>query len=314
MVAHAYTEAGYPRRRVLKACGIASSSYYYRPKPGSRGKRASAVTFDTSGRCYSNVEIMHMVCEYLNREFVDYGYVKVAKWLQRKGFIINRKKVLRLMREQGILLGRPKRPSSGKVWVKELLPQTRRPFEYLEFDIKFVRIDGMGRHAMLLTVLDVLSRANVGHILQWSIRKEDVIALFETIFRSIPLPEHVTVRSDNGSQFEAGLVRDYFKERSVQQEFTRPATPEQNAHIEGYHSVVLRTVCDALELRNLQQAQQTFDRFRDFYNLERIHSGIGYRTPEEVLMMHGITITTPKQPSTITNNLLQNMTNIVSNF
>jgi transposase InsO family protein len=257
---------------------------------------------------------MHMVCEYLNREFVDYGYVKVTKWLQRKGFIINRKKVLRLMRERGILLGRPKRPSSGKVWVKELLPHTRGPFEYLEFDITFVRIDGVGRNAMLLTVLDVLSRANVGHLLQWSIRKEDVIALFETIFRSIPLPEHVTVRSDNGSQFEAGLVRDYFKERSVQQEFTRPATPQQNAHIEGYHSVVQRSVCDALELHNLQQAQQTFDRFRDFYNLERIHSGIGYRTPEEVLKTYGITIATQKQPSTITNILLQNMTNIVSNF
>jgi transposase InsO family protein len=260
---------------------------------------------------------MHMVCEYLNREFVDYGYVKVTKWLQRKGFIINRKKVLRLMREQGILLGRPNRPSSGKVWVQELLPQTRRPFEYLEFDIEFMRIDGVGRHAMLLTVLDVLSRANVGPILQWSIRKDDAIALFETVFHSIPLPEHVTVRSDNGSQFEAGLVRDYFKERSVQQEFTRPATPEQNAHVEGYHNVVQRDVSDAVELHNLQQAQQTqqtFDRFRDFANLERIYSGIGFRTSEEVLMMYVIIITTPKQPSTVTINQLQNMTNIVSNF
>jgi hypothetical protein len=63
MVAHAYTEAGYPRRCVLTVCGLASSSYYYRPKPGSRGKRASAVAVDMSGCRYCSVEITRMACE-----------------------------------------------------------------------------------------------------------------------------------------------------------------------------------------------------------------------------------------------------------
>ncbi len=72
------------------------------------------------------------------------------------------------------------------------------------------------------------------------------------------------------------------------QEFTRPATPEQNAHIESYHSIITSAVCNRFEFENLSHAQEVFIRWESFYNDERIHSGIEYKSPKKYLNQHNI--------------------------
>jgi transposase InsO family protein len=86
----------------------------------------------------------------------------------------------------------------------------------------------------------------------------------------------------------AEMVQKYFRERKVVQEFTKPATPEQNAHIEAYHSILERAVCRRYEFDSLQQAGETLDRFKKFYNYKRIHSGIGYKSPYRFLLQRGV--------------------------
>lgn len=136
---------------------------------------------------------------------------------------------------------------------------------------------------MMLTIIDVMSRCTPGFLLQYSVKKEDVKELFDDVFHRFTIPKHVTVRSDNGSQFESQVVREYFAGLNIVQEFTRPATPDMNAHIEGYHSVVQRAVCDRISFDSLEHAQEVMERFHQFYNFERLHSGIGYLTPAEKL-------------------------------
>jgi len=114
------------------------------------------------------------------------------------------------------------------------------------------------------------------------------VALFDTIFESYRLPERFYVRNDNGSQFVAETVQQYFRDKKVTQEFTKPATPQQNAHIESYHSIMERAVCKRHEFDSLEQAKQTMDRFREFYNFRRIHSGVGYTSPCKFLLKRGI--------------------------
>ncbi len=126
-----------------------------------------------------------------------------------------------------------------------------------------------------------------------SIKKEDVVALFTYIRQNFILPQKVTVRSDNGSQFVAQLVRNQLIEMKINQEFTKPATPEQNAHIESYHSIVERTICQKYQFESLKEANDTFDRFQKFYNHERVHSGIGYTSPMKYLKEKGFTISNP---------------------
>lgn len=84
-------------------------------------------------------------------------------------------------------------------------------------------------------MIDVFSRWNMEHIIKWTIRQEDVVILFDKIFETYELPDNFYVRNDNGSQFIADLVQQYFQNKNIIQEFTgrhsaKPATPEQNAH------------------------------------------------------------------------------------
>lgn len=139
----------------------------------------------------------------------------------------------------------------------------------------------------MLTVLDVDSRWVMGHYMGWSIRKVHVKALFEQILSSYSLPEMITARSDNGSQFIAVIVREYLADMDVAQEFTRPATPQQNGYVEAWHSIIERSICRKMELMDLDDARRTLREFVNYYNTERIHSGVGFKSAQHYLIEKG---------------------------
>lgn len=214
---------------------------------------------------------------------MNYGYIKVSKWLKEKGFKINKKKVYRLMKENKLLYTKIKPDRTGKEYVKYRKVKAEKPFSNLQVDLKYIHIHGQNRNALLLTIIDVYSRMALTHRLAWSVNKTIVKNAFEEVLRQYSLPDKVTVRNDNGSQFEAKLVRDFFAEMNINQEFTHVATPQENAYIESFHSIVEATVCKCFEFENLEKAKEKFNSFMKFYNQERIHSGINYQTPIKFL-------------------------------
>ena len=289
MIAHQFIAQGYTASCVLKAVGLSASVFYYRPSEGEKGRKRSTYTLTAHGVKIDNKTVVEEISDLLRQEFVDYGYQKVTWWLRNeKMYIINFKKVYLLMKINKLLY-RPKiRNRSGKQWVKDLVPQPEIPFSHLEFDIKYIYIHGAKRNALLLTVIDVKSRLNMRQYLAWSITKSRVVEVFQYIVDHYRLPDKITVRNDNGSQFESQLVRDFLQEKHIVQEFTQPATPQQNGHIESYHSIVERTICRQYDFDDLPHAEEVFDRFHYFYNYKRIHSGIGYRSPVRYLQSIGI--------------------------
>lgn len=288
MVAQLYIEEGFCTELVLRICGVPRSTYYHKPKPlaeqSRKGIRKSGHTYKTDGTRVENVVVVAEIKALLAQEFVDYGYLKVTYYLKDElGYRINHKKVYRLMKEARLLnVARPK-PKNKKQWVKELVPKPTTAFTYWEFDIKFIYIHHLGRYAPMLSVVDVYSRYLIGWMMQWSIKKEDVVGFFDALLRDYQMPNEIYVRCDNGSQFESGMVREYFQSKGINQEFTKPATPEQNAHIESYHSIIANAVCRRFEFESLANATEVFIRWESFYNKERIHSGIGFTSPEKYL-------------------------------
>lgn len=256
-----------------------------------RGIAASEFTYTKDGLKQPNAIVVNDIRNLLMEEFVDYGYLKVTYYLQdEKDYLINHKKVYRLMKTASLLnIGKPA-DKSRKEWVKELVPKPQEAFSYWEFDIKFIYIDALGKYAPLLSVVDVYSRYLVGWMLQWSIKKEDVKAFFDTLISDYILPQKVYVRCDNGSQFESNLVREYFVGKGIAQEFTKPATPQQNAHIESYHSIIQSAICNRMEFSSLKQCEEAFIRWQHFYNNRRIHGGIGYQSPVKYLAWQNIVI------------------------
>lgn len=291
MTAREFVGQGHSIQTVLRSAGVSESTFYYAPRAGRRGRRATMTTNDASGRAWSEAEVVAMIEDYLGREFVDDGYVKVAKWLRKEhSLAINKKKVYRIMREHRLLNGRPERQASGRQWVGQLVPTPEHAFEYLEFDIKYMHIHGKRRNAMMLTVIDVKSRFVIGWLLQWSIKKEDVVALFQDVLRALSSVSRIIVRSDNGSQFVSHLVREHFTQMGLEHEFTKPATPEQNAHIESYHSIIERVICKQYAFRDLRHANDVLTRWVAYYNHKRLHSGIGYIAPVEYLEANNVSL------------------------
>lgn len=145
----------------------------------------------------------------------------------------------------------------------------------MQTDIKYNYIDGEHRNALLLTVLYVFSRGVLAYKLEYSITKHQVIDLMKGVLYHYKMPQKVSLRTDNGSQFEAGLFREYLQEMSVDHEFTHIASPQENCYIESFHSIVESAVCAKYEFESLQEAKETFNRFMSFYNQDRIHGSLG---------------------------------------
>lgn len=291
LIAQNFIDNQHPKSKILKWCGIARSSFYYHPKTGIRGRKPYAHLRDSTGQVLDKQFIISIIERLFENVFIDYGYYKTYIHLKKKeNLMVSKHQVYNLMKEAGLLRNRYTLSSkkNKRNWVKDLLPVTNTPFNYLEFDIKYVWVAGQRANVQVLTVLDVYSRWQMGHFIAFSISKQDVIQLFDEIFNKFTIPQKMFVRNDNGSQFVAQEVQDYFLSKKVIQEFTKPATPEQNSHIESYHSIMESAVCQRFEFKNLEDVRSTMNQFRKFYNFERIHGGIGFQSPAEYLSEIGI--------------------------
>ena len=125
----------------------------------------------------------------LSQGFCCYGYRNMTGELKDKGWIINYKKVYRLMKESKLLYGVRIRTLPFKrnfIRFRSLKPE--RPLQYLTMDIKYVYVHGEGRNYYLLTGLDVFSRKALAHIFKRSNRKIDVISIKYLLYDIFLLP------------------------------------------------------------------------------------------------------------------------------
>jgi transposase InsO family protein len=267
----------------LKWSQLPRSSYYYHPLTGKRGRKPSTHTWLTDGSIISNESVVIAIRFVVAEEFmISTGYIKIRKDLVSYGFIINKKKVYNLMKRYQLLSGTVIRAGGEmRKFVKWLVQKAVRPMEQLCMDIKYVYIQGEKRNALLLTVLDVYSRSIIGQILWWRIRKEHVIWLLHRTLQQHST-KGITLRNDNGSQFIAHAVRNYLKEKEVQQEFIHVATPEENCFIEAYHSILEKQLLQNTEFTDIEDAIAVFSRWRKFYNERRRHGSIGQRSPKQL--------------------------------
>jgi putative transposase len=267
---------------LLKWSEVPKSTFYYKRGEGKRGRKPTLVTANTKGEIFDNMKVVESMETQLQQEFCCYGYHNMCDSLQDLGWIINHKKVYRLMRMHNLLFNR----KIGQVGIPRQYVRFRKitaqkPLEHLCKDIKYVHIHGAGRNALLLTVSDVYSRKVLIHMLKFNIRKGDVIVMLSLLLVEYKI-KGMTIRNDNGSQFIATVVREYLQEKGVNQEFTHVATPEENAYIEVLHSIIQREVIERFEIDSLYHAQMIFCRYYEWYNTVRKHGSPGRKTPESV--------------------------------
>ena len=148
------------------------------------------------------------VIEYLfSREFICYGYKKVTKHLWNFGYLLNRKKVRRLMKESHLL----NNSYNGKGKVRRVVDRKLKltmPNEVREMDIKYVLIQDEFRNAFLFVLMDCFTLEEIGHYFGYSCRKDHVRMVMEFSFhdRGSENIKNLRIRSDNDSQYITRIV------------------------------------------------------------------------------------------------------------
>ena len=244
--------------------------------------KPSTHSVGSDGELFENAVVVKDIETTLHQEFCCYGYRNMAGELKDLGWIINHKKVYRLMKEHKLLYGGKIRPEPFKRnFIRFRTPGAERPLQYLSMDIKYVHVHGWRRNVFLLTVMDIYSRKVLIHMLKASIKKGDVLVMLSLMLLEYKA-EGMSLRNDNGSQFIAGAVRQFLKEKGVLQEFSHVATPEDNAYIEALHSNLQREVIDRFEFDSIYHAQMIIDRYYLWYNEKRRHGSLRGKTPNAV--------------------------------
>lgn len=268
--------------KLLAWSQVCPSSYYYKRSGKRKGIKPSTHCINQNGALFENSVVIQDVVHILQQEFCCYGYHNMTCELKEIGWIINHKKVYRLMKESKLLYGGRIRPEPFKrTYIRFRTVRAERPLQYLSMDIKYVHVHGTGKNALLLTVIDIYSRKVLIHMLRYNIKKGDVLLLLSLMLLEYRT-EGMVLRNDNGSQFIASVVRAYLKEKQVLQEFSRVATPEDNAYIEALHSNLQREVMDRFEFDSIYHAQMVIDRYYKWYNEKRRHGSLDRKTPEIV--------------------------------
>ncbi|HYD92781.1 MAG TPA: IS3 family transposase [Flavobacterium sp.] len=270
------------RARVKDICqwiGLPRSSGYYKLSGGKRGAKPSTHTLKRNSVPVSNEDVVKILLEdVFSQEFNLYGYRLSTEELREMGFIINHKKVYRLLRENGLLLKQVKGQRSDRQWVKWRVIKNAKPLEHICMDIKYVYVHGHKRNAYLLAIMDVATRYVLGWSLCYSMKYTDVILCLHGALRGYAT-KNIMLRTDNGSQFIACGLKKYLESMKITQEFTHVSTPQENSYIESLFSCVEREVTGRYEIENLYEGRARFSRYFSYYNLKRKKHALGRMSP-----------------------------------
>jgi len=219
-----------------------------------------------------------------------YGYRRIAAQLRREGLAVNRKRVLRLMREDNLLCLRirpfvPVTTDSRHDW--RVVPNLARGLvltgldQLWVADITYVHL--LEEFAYLAVVLDAFSRRVVGWTLASHLQASLAVAAL-TMALAARRPAHGSLihHSDRGVQYACGDYTALLEAHGIQASMSRVANPYDNAKAESFMKTLKQEEIDGRAYRDADEARQAIGRFiEEIYNRQRLHSALDYRPPAE---------------------------------
>lgn len=244
-------------RRVCELIGVARSSCRYRPKE-------------------SRDEGLRAALRELALERPRFGYRRLWVMLSRRGWCVNRKRVYRLYREEGLVVRRRKRKRVAAVRAPLLTPT--RPDEVWTMDFTHDAL-ASGRKFRTLNLMDGYTREALAIEVDTSLPGPRVVRVLERLRNEGRLPERIQV--DHGPEFISLVVDQWAHEHGVALDFIRPGKPTDNGHIESFNGKFRDECLNQSWFVNLVEAREWIESWRQDYNQERPHSSLGYQTPAE---------------------------------
>lgn len=268
--------AAEPRLSIRRLCELIDTGrtwFYTHPTAAERAAREVA---------------LRDAIEDLVLEFPGYGYRRVTKQLQRDGWLVNTKPVLRIMRSESLLCqlkkhfvattnsahGFPGAPNRIKDLVITHLDQV------WVADITYIRLPTS--FVYLATILDAYSRRCIGWHLSPTIDTRLTLAAVEralAVRRPAPGLIH---HSDHGVQYASTAYVARLEEAGCQISMAAVGNPYENALAESFFKTLKREEVYLHDYQSLADAEAHLDQFIEaVYNHKRLHSSLGYRPPVE---------------------------------
>jgi putative transposase len=269
----------HPINFLLQAFGVSKSGFYHWLRTKDEG---SVKETDLRG------EIERIVLE-----LPRYGYRRVTKELRNRDFDDNAKRVLRVMRENNLLC------EVKRAWIKTTDSNHRFPVypnlikelvverinQVWVADITYIRL--LREFVYLAAILDSYSRKVVGWALSRHINAQLTLAALKMALKTrdlsnIPEGEKLIHHSDRGVQYAAQGYTEELTRHGVQISMAAKGNPFENAQAESFMKTLKWEEVYLYEYENYQEALDRIGRFiEDVYNQKRLHSSIGYKSPNQ---------------------------------
>ena len=254
---------------------IARSTLYHKPKEKSLQQLKEEM--DLRGQ-------IERIC----LDFPRYGYRRVTKQLQRESWIVNHKRVLRVMRANDLLCRIRKRhvrttdanhsypifpnlikdlmiTSINQVWVS---------------DITYIRI--LGDFVYLVIILDLYSRKVIGYHLSRHIDTKLTLSALRMAIRDRSPASGCVHHSDRGVQYASSEYVNELKGYGFQVSMSRRGNPYENATCESFIKTLKDEEVYLWEYKTIEDAERRISHFiQDVYNEKRLHSSLDYCPPNE---------------------------------
>ena len=207
-----------------------------------------------------------------------FGYPRIHVMLRREGWLVNKKRVHRLYRLEGLQLRMRVRRRKHMCLHRGPVPVPAAPHERWSMDFVHDQLFD-GRRFRILTVVDQLSRECPLLEIDFAMSGRKVAAALEDRPDDTPLPVSITV--DHGTEFTSKALEEWAWRRGLKLDFIRPGKPMENGHIESFNSRLRDECLNVMQFMSLEDARAKIEAWRIDHNQRRPHSSLGHLTPSE---------------------------------
>jgi putative transposase len=243
-----------------------------------------------SNREQENNELTKRIIQIHKESKQRYGAPKIHHLLQEEGFSVSLKRVQRLMRKAEIrsIVKKKYKPYPSKEKVVERDNLIHRDFatntinEKWVADITYIHTlrDGW---CYLASVMDLHSQKIVGYSFSRSMTTELVIKALANACDIQQPNKGLILHTDLGTQYTSDEFEQYTKSQGIKQSFSRKGCPCDNARIESFHAILKKEEVNHVQYLGYRSANLAMFQFIEgWYNRKRIHSRLGYKTPQTV--------------------------------